>query len=118
MLAMANSLKTNDAVLAARTRDTINESNRNFAARQKAHAEVMASYDAQNQAWRDRQVSSDKRAADFGEALRGYRTVEDTMTGEQKEVPLGDAKDIVDTLNEGDPGRFKEIPARDMVGGP
>jgi hypothetical protein len=104
-------------VLAARTRDTINESNRNFAARQKAHAEVMASYDAQNQAWRDRQTSIDKRHADFGEVIRGYRTVEDTTTGERKEVPLGDAKEIVGTLNEGDPGRYKEIPARDMIGG-
>ena len=45
--------------------------------------------------------------------IRGYRTVEDTRTGDRTSVDLGNVRDIVDELNQGDPGRYKEIPLRD-----
>lgn len=51
--------------------------------------------------------------ADFDETIRGWRTVEDTLTGERKQVPLGDVDDIVQTLNEREGwGRYKGIPLR------
>jgi len=47
--------------------------------------------------------------------IRGYRTVEDTTTGERSSVNLGKVDDVVNKLNEGDPGRYKQIPLRDEM---
>jgi hypothetical protein len=52
--------------------------------------------------------------ADFDEAIRGWRTVEDTLTGEKKQVSLGDVDIIVQGLNEHEGwARFKGIPLRE-----
>jgi hypothetical protein len=63
---------------------------------------------------RDSQLR-ERNAADFDEVTRGIRTVEDTTTGERTSVSLPDVHDIVDHLNEVDPGRYREIPLRDEV---
>jgi hypothetical protein len=74
----------------------------------------MASFDAYNKSWADRQKSQDRGHADFIETIRGTRTIEDTRTGQRGDADLGWSKETVDTLNEGDPGRFREIPLRDQ----
>ncbi len=115
MLAMAGSLKGNDAVIEQKTRDAINEQNRRFAIMQQAHRDQMDSYDRQNKAWERRQTQQARTNADFDEVIRGYRTVENTSTGERTSVNLGNVDKIVDTLNQYDPGRYKQIPLRDEM---
>lgn len=61
------------------------------------------------------EMAADRGFADQDEIIRGYRAVEDTQTGQQADVNLEDAHAIVDKLNEGDPGRFIEIPLRDEL---
>jgi len=39
----------------------------------------------------------------------------DTETGNRTSVDLGNVDRIVDKLNEGDPGRYKQIPLRDEM---
>jgi hypothetical protein len=53
--------------------------------------------------------------ANFDEMIRGYRTVEDTATGDKTSVDLGDVHQVVQNLNYSDPGRYKEIPLRDEL---
>jgi len=60
-------------------------------------------------------IIRERSSADFDEVIRGYRNVEDTATGERTSVDLGNVDSIVDKLNEGDPGRYKQIPLRDDV---
>jgi hypothetical protein len=54
--------------------------------------------------------ASSPSADAFDETIRGWREVEDTTTGERKSVDLGNVDQIVDKLNEADPGRYKQIP--------
>jgi hypothetical protein len=115
MLAMAKSMKTNDRVVQEKTRQNIDAQNRNFAEMQQAHREQMDSYDRMNKAWEHRQLTQSRSNADFDEVIRGYRTVEDTSTGERASVDLGNAHDIVNKLNERESGRYKEIPLRDEM---
>jgi len=98
-----------------------------FAAQQQAHHDQVAAYDRQNEAWRENQKALDqrnrnweqqqnsqaRRADDFDELIRGYRTVEDTRTGEKRSVDLGNVDRIIDDLNERDPDRYRQIPLRD-----
>ena len=60
-----------------------------------------------------RQLIQSRAAADFDETIRGYRTVEDTRTGQRFSVDLGRVHDFVERRNARDPGRFREIPLRD-----
>jgi hypothetical protein len=81
-------------------------------------ANMKATEDATDQMIADQQaqeMASDRSSADFDEVIRGYRTVEDTQTGDQADVNLADSHAIVDKLNEGDPGRYVEIPLRDTL---
>jgi hypothetical protein len=50
---------------------------------------------------------------DADEYIRGYRTVEDTRTGERHSVDLGNVDEIVEGLNHVEAGRFRQIPLRD-----
>ena len=61
------------------------------------------------------QLDQSRRNDNFDELIRGYRTVEDTQTGEKRSMDLGNVDKIVDDLNEHDPGRYREIPLRDEV---
>ena len=115
MVAIATSWRTNDRVVQAKTAQAINDQNQRFAAQQKAHQEQVAAFDRYNRAWEHRQLTQSRSNADFDEVIRGYRTVEDTRTGNKSNVDLGNVHDIVNKLNEGDPGRYKEIPLRDEM---
>jgi hypothetical protein len=115
MLAMINSLKPNNQVIAEKTRQNLDASNRRFAEMQQAHKEQMAGYDAQNKAWEQRELVQSRSNADFDEIIRGDRTVLDTQTGDRTSVDLGNVDRIVDHLNETDPGRYKQIPLRDEL---
>jgi hypothetical protein len=62
----------------------------------------------------DRASTERLRIADDGdEVIRGIRTVQDTRTGQKTSVNLGDVDNVVDRLNEIDPGRYRQIPLRD-----
>jgi hypothetical protein len=57
----------------------------------------------------------DRAFADFDEVIRGYRTVEDTATGERRDTDLGWVDRVVDKLNEkAGYERYKQIPLRDQ----
>lgn len=115
MLAMALSLKTNDRVIEQKTREAINAQNRRFAGQQAAYREQKESFEEANRAWERRQTAQGRARADFDEVIIGRRTVLDTHTGDRSSVDLGDSKQIVDRLNQRDPGRYKEIPLRDEM---
>jgi hypothetical protein len=68
---------------------------------------------AAHEAQRARQQKEIDKNPDFDEALRGWRTVEDTLTGEKRTVDLGNVEIIVRELNEreGWP-RYQDIPQR------
>jgi hypothetical protein len=63
----------------------------------------------------DAQKVRDNANADFDEVIRGYRTVEDTQTGERREANLGYVDDVVRKMNEKEGyERYKAIPLRDQ----
>ena len=115
MLAIINSLKVNNEVVAEKTHENIDASNRRFAEMQQAHKQQMAGYDEQNKAWERRSLQQSRSNADFDEVIRGDRTVLDTQTGERTSVDLWNVDGIVNKLNEGDPGRYQQIPLRDEM---
>jgi hypothetical protein len=113
MMAMANSWKGNDKVITQKSQEGIRASNQRFEAFQQAQREKSDAFDRQNQDWQRNQLTQSRSNDDFDEMIRGYRTVEDTRTGEKKSVDLGNVDNIVDSLNQGDPGRYQQIPLRD-----
>jgi hypothetical protein len=129
MLSMMQSLRFNEAVVNQKNQQALLAQQQSFEAGQRAHKEQMAAYDAQNRAWQARQDDNDarnrnwqdrqnavaRRNDDFDEVIRGYRTVEDTRTGEKSSVNLGNVDKIVDDLNERDPGRYRQIPLKDEL---
>jgi hypothetical protein len=70
--------------------------------------------DMQYQGYRRQQQSDDRRFDNWSEAFRGTRIVEDTHTGTHATVDLGISTDIVRKLNEQEPGRYREIPLREL----
>lgn len=115
LLAVSNSFKPD-------TQKIVANGQTNIAGMQAALGQTMknmqASQDATDQTISDmnrRQLAADRSFDDEDEIIRGYRTVEDTETGDQSDVNLEDSHAIVDKLNEGDPGRYIEIPLRDQV---
>jgi hypothetical protein len=113
MLAIMGSLKENAAVIAAQTRQQIDAQNQRFAAQQRAQKEVQAAYDDYNKSQARNSIIRSRSVDDFDEVLRGYRTVEDTSTGYKHTVDLGNVDHVVDSLNQYQPGRYKQIPLRD-----
>ena len=113
MLAIIASLHENVAVIQARTQQKLDQQRQWFAAQQQAHKELMAAYEGYNRAQARNSTIRSRSNDDFDEVIRGYRTVQDTRTGEQRSVDLGNVDIIVDALNRGDPGRYKQIPLRD-----
>jgi hypothetical protein len=113
MLAIMNSLRENAAVFAQQTQQQITAMNQRFAAQQKANQEVQSAYDDYNKSIEHNELVNERSNANFDEIIRGYRTVEDTATGDKTSVDLGNVDQIVNTLNQSDPGRYKEIPLRD-----
>ena len=113
MVAMASSVKENTALIQEKTRQNIDNQNRNFAAIQQANHEVQESFSGYLKTVQGGSVITSRSADDFSEVTRGYRTVEDTTTGERTSADLGRVDDIVDNLNKYDPDRYKQIPLRD-----
>lgn len=114
MIQMLGSWKVDNQGLARVTKQNIDASNRQFEDGQRRHKELTASFDRYNESWRQGQVTQQRGHDDFIETIRGTRTVEDTRTGERHDADLGTVDQTVDTLNENDPGRFKQIPLRDQ----
>ncbi len=115
MLAQSMSLRENAAVIQQKTREAIDAQNRRFAALQAANKEVQQAFDEQNKHWAQNQLITSRSNANFDEVIRGYRTVEDTSTGNRTSVDLGNVHQVVENLNYYDPGRYKEIPLRDEL---
>jgi hypothetical protein len=113
MVAMANSLKTNDSAIQQKTAQNIQASNQRFAAQQRSEKELTDAYDSYNKDMERNSTIQSRSEDNFDEIIRGYRTVEDTQTGEKTSVDLGNVDGIVDNLNKSDPGRYVQIPLRD-----
>ena len=113
MIAMVSALRENAAVIQEKTKENIDAMNARFKAQQDAHRELVATYEANNRNWEKNQKIQSRSIDDFDEVIRGYRTVQDTTTGEKTQVDLGHVDQIVDRLNEYDPGRYVQIPLRD-----
>jgi hypothetical protein len=115
MIAIWNSYKPNMQQIMANDKQNMAQMQATF---RQTMANLKAINDSTDQMIADQQaqeMASDRSSADFDEVIRGYRTVEDTQTGEQSDVNLADSHAIVDKLNEGDPGRYIEIPLRDTL---
>ena len=113
MLAIATSLKTDPQAVQRATSRAIDAQNQNFRAMQQAHATQQAAFDDYFKSVQRNSVIRERSAIDFDEVIRGVRTVEDTRTGYRTSVDLGNVDQIVDKLNEHDPGRYVQIPLRD-----
>jgi hypothetical protein len=127
MLQMVNSVRLNDDVIRRRNGAALARQKQWFAGQQAAHRAQVAAFDAHNKQWSaneraqdaqnqrtsDSQLAAARRDDGFDELIRGYRTVEDTQTGERRSADLGNVDKIVDDLNERDPGRYRAIPMRD-----
>jgi hypothetical protein len=101
MMQVWSSWKVSDAVLQARLKKAMDD--------MKSAGEMIKQ--AQAHASKVRSNAN----ADFDEMIRGYRTVEDSETGERHEANLGWVDDVVAKMNE-NAGyeRYKEIPLRDQ----
>jgi hypothetical protein len=66
------------------------------------------------QATQHRQQAEQRMADNWTEAFRGTRVIQDTHTGTRAHVPLGDSAEIVERLNRHSPGRYREIPLREL----
>ncbi len=115
MVAMVNSWKTNGAAMQANTDKWIADSNARFQAGQAAHKDLVNTYDRYNQAQADNAVTRARGVDDFVETIRGERTVQDTRTGTNTSVDLGNVDNVVNNLNQGDPGRYIQVPLRDQA---
>jgi len=127
MLQMANAVQLNDALIRQKTGQAVAAQKQWFQGQQAAHrAQVAANdahnrqweentkaFDQRNRNWEDNQNATARRDDNFDELLRGYRTVEDTQTGERRSADLLNIDKIVDDLNEHEPGRYRQIPLRD-----
>ena len=109
MLAIATSLKTDPQAVQRATGRAIDAQNANFRAMQRAHATQEAAFDDYFKSMQRNSVIRERSALDFDEVIRGSRTVEDTQTGHRTSVDLGNVDQIVDKLNEHDPGRYIQI---------
>ncbi len=81
--------------------------------------DAMRNFREAGEIWRratqNRERSLERSHANWIEAIRGTRTILDTRTGDRTDVDLGYARDIVRMLNEGEPGRYREVPLRELV---
>jgi hypothetical protein len=113
MLAITNSWKLNDAVVNAHSQQNIAMQNARFQAFEHAQQEKQDAFEDYLHHVQHNEVIRERSNADFDEVIRGYRTVYDAETGERGSVDLGNVNEIVDKLNEGNPGRYVQIPLRD-----
>jgi hypothetical protein len=115
MIQIAKSWKLNDQQVMDNSHQMIEAQNRSFAAFEHSMKERNQAFDSYMQSVRNSERVRERSNADFDEVIRGYRTVEDTQTGDRRDVNLGYSKEIVDKLNEKEGyARYKEIPLRDQ----
>jgi len=129
MLQMLQSVQWDDAAIQRASGQRLGAQQQWFANQQAGYRAQQAANDAQhqgywsaqkanaqrNRSWEDGQLAADRRNDNFSELMRGYRTVEDTQTGERRSVDYLNVDKIVDDLNTGDPDRYKQIPLRDEL---
>ena len=115
LLAQCNSVKENAAVIQQKTHDAIAASNARFQAQQDIMKQKQASFDSYLKDVQHNQLLTERSNTNFDEYIRGTRDVQDTTTGQKTAVNLGDVHQIVNNLNQYDPGRYKEIPLRDEL---
>jgi hypothetical protein len=129
MLQMVNSVKWDDAAIQRASNQRTGAQQQWFANQQAGYRAQQAANDAQHQSywdaqkanaqqsrnWEDGQLAQDRRNDNFSELMRGYRTVEDSRTGERRSVDYLNVDKIVDDLNQGDPDRYRQIPLRDEL---
>lgn len=113
MLAIAKSWKLNDAVVRQHTQQNIAASNQRFAAFEQSMKQKQDTFDSYLISVQHNELIQERSNADFDEVIRGYRTVYDTETGQRTSADLGNVNEIVNSLNEYDPGRYVQIPLRD-----
>ncbi len=66
------------------------------------------------QSTQNRQQAEQRMADDWTEVFRGTRVIEDTRTGTRVDASIGYSTEIVDLLNRQSPGRYREIPLREL----
>jgi len=113
MLAIAKSWKLNDAVVLEHGNQNVAASNARFAAFENSMKEKQDAFDSYLKSVQHNELITERSNADFDEVIRGYRTVYDTETGDRASADLGNVNEIVNALNERDPGRYVQIPLRD-----
>jgi hypothetical protein len=129
MLQMLNSVRYDDAEIRRRSGQQLQRQQEWFARQQADYRAREAANDAQhkrywdgqaqrakeNKQWEDGQLAQSRQLDDFSELMRGYRTVEDTVTGERRSADYLNVDKIVEELNEREPGRYRDIPLRDEL---
>lgn len=79
-----------------------------------AMSSLHAAHEMQWQGMRSQSRRQDNMFADWQEQYRGTRAVEDILTGTRSTVDLGHSTELVRRLNEREPGRYREIPLREL----
>ena len=113
MVAIAKSWKLNDSVVQQHTQQNIAAQNQAFAAFEQSMREKQDAFDSYLKSVQHNELIQERSNANFDEVIRGYRTVYDTETGQRTSADLGNVNEIVNSLNEYDPGRYVQIPLRD-----
>ncbi|HEX4055285.1 MAG TPA: hypothetical protein VHX86_13560 [Tepidisphaeraceae bacterium] len=113
MVAIAKSWKLNDSVVQQHTQQNIAAQNQRFAAFEQSMREKQDAFDSYLKSVQHNELIQERSNANFDEVIRGYRTVYDTETGQRTSADLGNVNEIVNSLNEYDPGRYVQIPLRD-----
>jgi hypothetical protein len=113
MLAISKSWKLNDAVVMEHGNQNVAAFNARFVAFENAEKEKQDAFDDYLHSIQHNELITSRGNADFDEVIRGYRTIEDTQTGDRASADLGNVNEIVNALNERDPGRYVQIPLRD-----
>ena len=122
MLQMLQSMKSDDVEIGRRSAQNQATQREWFANQQAGVRAQQAANDAQHQQywdpqksnaqsnrnWESGQLSQARSNDNFSEALRGYRSVEDTRTGERKSIDYLNVDKIVEELNQRDPGRYQK----------
>jgi hypothetical protein len=113
MIAISKSWKLNDSVVMEHGNQNVAASNARFAAFEASQKETQDTFDNYLHSIQHNSLLTDRTNTDFDEVIRGYRTIEDTQTGDHASADLGNVNEIVNSLNEHDPGRYIQIPLRD-----
>ena len=79
-----------------------------------AMSSLRAAHEMQWQGMRNQSRRHDDMYAAWREQHIGVRVVEDTIGGTRRTVELGHSTELVRKLNEREPGRYREIPLREL----